>query len=203
MPLAKDNILYRGAKISKEEISKIKNYDLGALSLAKDNILYRGAKISRDEINKLKNYEKKKIDNLPYAIVFSRSFLSFSKDKKVAKEFLRQGYCDKNIFRVLYKLEKDDKSEYNLATHSDIEEIALIRDEKEVLFFPFSSFEVKKIKEINIDKEKGYEIHLLYLGKYLKEIENDKNITLNEIKLPDSEFKKQLTESNLIKKEKI
>ena len=90
-----------------------------------------------------------------------------------------------------------------MATHSDMEEIALIRDEKEVLFFPFSSFEVKKIKEINIDKEKGYEIHLLYLGKYLKEIENDKNIILNEIKLPDSEFKKQLTEFGLIKKEKI
>ena len=169
----------------------------------KDNILYRGAKISKEEISKIKNYEKRKIDNLPYAIVFSKSFLSFTKDKKVAKEFLMRGYCDENLFRVLYILEKDDKLEYNLATHSDIEELALIKDEREILFFPFSSFEVKKIKEINIDKEKGYEIHLLYLGKYLKEIENDKNITINEIKLPDSEFKKQLTEFGLIKKEKI
>ena len=74
-----------------------------------------------------------------------------------------RGYCNENLFRVLYIIEKDDKLEYNLATHSDIEEIALIRNKKEVLFFPFSSFEVKKIKEINIDKEKGYEIHLLYL----------------------------------------
>ena len=177
--------------------------NLGALPIAKNSILYRGAKISKDEIIKIKNYEKKKIKNLPYAIVFSRSFLSFSKDKNIAKKFLERGICGENLFRVLYIIEKDDKLEYNLSTHGDIEEIALIPDEKEVLFFPFSSFEVKKIKEINIDKEKGYEIHLLYLGKYLKEIENDKNIILNEIKLPDSEFKKQLTESNLIKKEKI
>ena len=44
---------------------------------------------------------------------------------------------------------------------------------------------------------------MLYLDKFLKEIENDKNITLNEIKLPDSEFKKQLTDFSLIEKEKI
>ena len=57
---------------------------LGSLSLAKDNLLYRGAKISNDEIIKINNYKKKKIKNLPYAIVFSRSFLSFSKDKSIA-----------------------------------------------------------------------------------------------------------------------
>ena len=190
--------------------------NLGALPLAKDNILYRGAKISKDEINKIQNYKKKKIKGLPYAIVFSRSFLSFTKEKKIADYFLGFGNYsknlfkvlyiiekNKNLFKVLYIIEKNDNLEYNLATHGDIEKIAFISKEKEVLFFPFSSFEVKDIKEINIGKEKGYEIDLLYLGKYLKEIENDKNITLNEIKIPDSEFKKQLTKSSLIKKEKI
>ena len=44
---------------------------------------------------------------------------------------------------------------------------------------------------------------ICYIYKYLKEIENDKNIILNEIKLPDSEFKKQLTDFSLIEKEKI
>ena len=37
-----------------------------------------------EEIIKINNYKKKKIKNLPYAIVFSRSFLSFSKDKSIA-----------------------------------------------------------------------------------------------------------------------
>ena len=51
--------------------------------------------------------------------------------------------------------------------------------------------------------EKKYEIKLLYLGKYLKEIENDKNLIINETKLPDSEFKKQLSEFGLVNKQKI
>ena len=61
----------------------------------------------------------------------------------------------------------------------------------------------KGINEISIENEKGYEIKLLYLGKYLKEIKKNKNLTINENKIPDSEFKKQLGEFGLIKKEKI
>ena len=72
-----------------------------------------------------------------------------------------------------------------------------------VLFFPFSSFAIKDIKEKNLGKYKRYEIRLLYLGKYLKDIEDDKNIIINEDKIPESEFKKQLTEFGLIKQEKI
>ena len=76
-------------------------------------------------------------------------------------------------------------------------------NEREVLFFPFSSFEIKDIKETKIGNENGYEIKLLYLGKYLKDIENDKNIIVNENKIPDTEFKKQLYETGLIEIEKI
>jgi len=93
--------------------------------------------------------------------------------------------------------------DYNLSTHGDIEKISSIPNEKEVLFFPFSSFEIKKIEEKNIGKEKRYEITLLYLGKYLKEIENNKNIINKENKIPESEFKKLLCEVGLIKPEKI
>jgi len=48
-----------------------------------------------------------------------------------------------------------------------------------------------------------YEIHLVYLGRYLKDIESDNNIILNENPIPDSEFKTQLFEYGLIKKEKM
>ena len=75
--------------------------------------------------------------------------------------------------------------------------------EREVLFFPFSSFEVKEIKDIKIGYETEYEIKLLYLGKYLKDFENDKNLVKKEIKIPDSEFTKSLSESGLIEKESI
>ena len=177
---------------------------LKSLPLATDNILYRGAKLSNDEIKKIKNFLEKKIEGLPCSIIFSRTFLSFSKDPSIAESYLSLNNTDKNVSKVMFILEKDDENvEYNLSTHSDIEKISYYPDEREVLFFPFSSFEIKDMNIINIGKEKGYEVKLLYLGKYLEDIENDKDITMNEYKIPDSEFKRQLTEFGLIKKEKI
>ena len=176
---------------------------LKSLSLASNNILYRGSKISNEEVIKIKSYLDKKNKDLPGSIVFSKSFLSFSKEREIAEGFLSYENKNKNLSKVLYILEKDDNIGYNLSTHGDIEKISFFPNEKEVLFFPFSSFEIKDIKEIKIGKEKRYEIKLLYLGKYLKEIEKNKIIMNKEIKIPDSEFKKQLCEFGLIRKEKI
>ena len=63
-------------------------------------------------------------------------------------------------------MEKDDNIGYNLSTHGDIEKISFFPNEREVLFFPFSSFEIKDIKETTLGNDKRYEIKLLYLGKY-------------------------------------
>jgi len=41
------------------------------------------------------------------------------------------------------KLEKDNNIGYSLSTHGDIENISFYPKEREVLFFPFSSFEIK------------------------------------------------------------
>ena len=191
---------------------------LKSLPLANNNILYRGSKISNEEIEKIKKYIKDKKEGLPSSIVFCKSFLSFSKIKQRAYEFLKIGsnkinninnnnnaQIDKNInlSKVLFILEKDDKIEYDLSTHGDIEKISFHPYEKEVLFFPFSSFEIKDIKQKNIRNEDIYEIKLKYLGKYLKDIENDENMIISEDQIPDSDFKKQLSELGLIKKEKI
>jgi len=54
-----------------------------------------------------------------------------------------------------------------------------------------------------MDNENIYEINLLYLDKYLKDIEDDKDIILNENKIPNTEFKKQLCETSIIKEEII
>ena len=61
-------ILYEGVK-------------LNSLPISSDKELYRGSKISKDEIKIIQNYLNKKINGLPGAIVFSKSFLSFSKDR--------------------------------------------------------------------------------------------------------------------------
>ena len=181
-------ILYEGIKLK-------------SLPLASNNILYRGSKITNYEIKQIKeNLERKKKD-LPGSIVFSKSFLSFTKDEIIAKNHMNKnkGIDNKNFFKVLYTIEKDDNLNYDLSTHSDIENISRYTTEREVLFFPFSSFEIKDLKETIIDDETIYEIKLLYLGKYLKEFENIDNTEFT--KIPDSDFKKEIV--GLIPKQKM
>ena len=176
---------------------------LKSLPLSEDKILYRGSKISNDEMIKIKNYFfKKPIKGMPGTIAFSRSFLSFLKYRNDAENFLQVGKANKNLLNVLFILEKDDNIYCNLMTHCDMEAVSLYPNYGEVLFFPFSFFEIKDIKEMEIYNEKIYEIRLLYLGNYLKDIENNNNINFIDNKIPDSEFKKQLFEYGLIKKEK-
>ena len=155
-----------------------------SIELSKDK-LFRGSKIKNSEIKKIKEYLKSKIENIPSSIVFSRTFLSFSKSKKEALKFTsfigntnviddnddedeneednndeNDGdnnneneednnieNNDNNLSEVLYILKKDknQKIDYDLANHADIENISALSYEKEELFFPFAPFEVKAI----------------------------------------------------------
>ena len=195
----KDNLTF--IKVLYEGI-KLKSF-----SLASYTTLYLCSSISNQEIEKIKNYLENKNPNLPSLIVFSRSFLSFYKEKKQAEYFLRWSPYNSGLSKVIYILEKDRNYGYNLATHADLEIISFDERERSVLFFPFSSFEVKNINiNINTNDSKYktiYEITLKYLGNYLIDIENDNNITLKENLIPESEFKKQLFAAGLFSEENI
>ena len=156
------------------------------LPLSADKILYRAAKMPQIELEKIKNsFIKKQL------IFFSKVFLSFTPDMQLAKHFMGNS-------NVYFILEINNKIGYNLMSHCETSQVSLFPNEREVLFFPFSAFEIKEINEKKIDGKDVYEIKLLYLVKYIKDIENSKN----EISLPDSEFKKQLMDLGLIKKER-
>ena len=176
---------------------------LRSFPLASKKVLYRGSKISNNELVKIKNFLNNKIPGLPGSIVFSRSFLSFSKEKKLAEKFLNNSNNNKDLSKVLYVLENDNNLGYDLSTHGDIEKISFYPNEKEVLFFPFSSFEIKSVNQFYKNNELIYEIKLIYLGKYLKEIEDDPTLTLMPLPLPESEFRTQLLNNDIIPKEKI
>ena len=64
----------------------------------------------------------------------------------MAEYFIGQLKENEKLSKVVFILKKDDTLEYNLATHTGIQEISLVPSEKEVLFFPFSSFAIKKIQ---------------------------------------------------------
>jgi len=183
--------LYKGVELESLKLAQ----------LASNEFLYRGSKLKKKEINDIYENKKKKIPGLPSSIIFSKVFLSFSRKEEVAMEFIPK---DINIDeeRVFFRLKKDDNINYSLSTHADlhIDNISVFDKEEEVLFFPFSSFSVDDIKPVN----NIYYIELNYLGKYLQDIKNDEKFKKKEeIILPDSEFKKEITKSHLIEPEKI
>ena len=107
-----------------------KGLSLKLLSLASEKELYRGSKISEDEVNKIKDYLKNKKPSLPAAIVFSKSFLSFTKDINITKNFLGNAL-------TIYILENDGTINYSLATHADIENISFLKKKRKYYFFLF------------------------------------------------------------------
>jgi hypothetical protein len=151
--------------------------------------LYRCQLISNAEMDVL---EKNKM------LVYSRCFLSFSKDKNKAIQFLKKG---NNYLTPVMLIINATNLDEAFSSNADIEHFS-IYDEKEVLFFPFSSFIVdEKIKMTNINNINTKIVYLNYLGKYRKEIEqkicslNDNNI--KELLSKDSKFVKDISSSNL------
>ena len=67
---------------------------------------------------------------------------------------------------------------------------------------PFFSFVIQEITETTKGNAKINEIRQLYLGKYLKEIEEKKGLINKVTDLPDSKFKTQISEFGLVKKKK-
>ena len=184
-------VLYEGIKLQ-------------SLCIASNTILYRGSRIANKEIEIIKDYLDKRNSDFPNTIVFSKSFLSFTKEKKIAENFIFTTENKSNgLVKVLFILEKNEDIDYSLSTHADIEKISYYPNEKEVLFFPFSSFEIQEVQQKNINNEIMYEIKILYLGKYLKQFINNKIFIENENIIPNSEFKKEIIKFGLIKQENI
>jgi len=177
--------------------------ELESFPLASNKTLYRGGKLSNDEIEKIQFYFQNKNKDLPSVILFSKTFLSFTKSKEVGIRFLKKLSNKENFSKILFELENNNKMDYTLSTHVDIEDISFFPSEKEVLFLPFSSFGIKEIKEIDFENEKIYNIKLLYLGKYLIDFKEDKNL-IEQVKcLPNSDFKDEIMKTGIINKEDI
>ena len=89
--------------------------------------------------------------------------MSFSLDKNIAMDFMKRKTLTEDTVRCLYILKGENAIDKN-ATNADLSDISFYEDEKEILLFPFSVYEIADIKE-----EKGYyEIYLNILGKYKK-----------------------------------
>ena len=151
-----------------------KGVEINSLNPYKGQYLYRGSVINKKEIEKIKQYQNK--GKLSSIVVFSKAFLSFSEDVSEAKNYL--GVSDETKIGILFILENNNK---NLReSNANIQNFSVFPNEKEILFFPGTSFIIKRIRETN---DNNIEMFLNYNGKFkekYKNIYNDKN-KLNDL----------------------
>jgi hypothetical protein len=178
-------LLYSGLLINNFNFSYSKN-------------LYRGALIKREEIeNLIKHMKKAKNSNIPCGLIYSKAFMSFSLDEKVAMHFMQNKNPTEKDVRVLYILESL-KYEDNILmnkneTNADLSEISFFEDEKEILLFPFSIYEISNI----IKKEYYYIIYMNILGKYKKNYHLESQLDLIK-SISRSKYIRNLQQNSLL-----
>ena len=155
-----------------------------------DKELFRGGTITKDELKYINNSLDNKKENLPGCICYNRSYLSTSKDKNIALSYIRNKPSDNNKVKVLYRIQPVNDIYKDNATNVDIEKISFFQHEKEILFFPFSCFEIASFELIENDY---YQINLVYLGKYKNKIKVTE-------KIPESKLTKAILSSTIIDK---
>ena len=119
-------------------------------------ILYRGIEL---DYSSLLEYERAKDK-----IILFTAFTSMSESEKVAKNIF--GFFEveeKEKFSVIFYVTNLYKNNSWIPTGINIQEIAKLQSEKEIIYQPFSFYYVKDVK-INI-KEKIAEIYLETVGK--------------------------------------
>jgi len=140
-----------------------------SLSISEDNYLFRGTQMTKNKIeNIIKKFEewKKKVDkSLPSFLLYSRCFLSFVKDKNKILSIVRE--LDNNFYNVVFILKNDSNITNKYTSNIEIE--------KEVLFFPYSTFCLENIYKGEFNGKECVIINLEYLGKYSNIFDNIKN----------------------------
>ena len=124
--------------------------------------------MSRDEVADIRKlfeeWKNKKDYNLPSFLLYSRTFLSFTKIKGKIKQFL--GKTDDDFYGIVFILKNTKKVPNLYSSNADIEYLSIYPDEKEVLFFPYTTFCLKNIYKKEFENQNCIFIELDYLGLY-------------------------------------
>ena len=132
--------------------------------------LYRGTKLEKFEIQILKDIIMQKKASKEVPIIYSTSFLSFSTDNKIAfllgNRRISSSANNTVIIKLRYLKWGDDYK--ILKTNAFLKDISAFHSENEVLFFPFSSFELVNVDEYG----NGTLIVLDYSLRFKEKVEN-------------------------------
>ena len=134
----------------------------------------------------------------PKAILYGYSFFSFYYDESLFDNmignFKKKNSNDEVIIKIILEGTQNLR---NVSNNTIInKELSYFEDEKEILFFPFSCFEIKKIDK---DNEKHYTIILNYLSRDIFNNEDNRYLS----KEPENEISKVILNSGLIDKESL
>ena len=167
-----NNSLMKGEWVNYNIFIKMmyKGIKLNSLSSSFNKNFYRGQLISKEEYDKINNY----LYNNNKELIYSRCFLSFSKKKETAFSFLYKSDSE-NIISILLVINSIVNNE-TYASNANVKDFSFYEGEEEVLFFPYSSFIVESIEEIDYYKK----IQLSYMGAYKNEIK-DEYLKINNI----------------------
>ena len=117
--------------------------------------------------------EERQNSNIPVALIYSKAFMSFSLDINVAMGFMKRKKPSEIEVRVLYILRTDETNNKEKvlinknATNADLTDISYFENEKEILLFPFSVYEINDVQK----EDDFYIIYLNILVKYKENID--------------------------------
>ena len=144
------------------------------------NELYSGAKFSNYEIKEIKEIIENKKKSNKYK-VFAKRFISFSESKAIALQHKRLQFY--NTLLILNLNDDTNILNNNIPkAYGKVVKLSKINEEDEVLFFPYSCFEISNIKQID---KNDYVIKMSYadinINKPIIEKESQKEENQNEI----------------------
>ena len=108
--------------------------------------VYRGTYLTPELINELKPFKK----------MVNSSFWSSSKDYEEALDFLLKSNINNTLICI-----KSQKSNIDI----DNEELSEFLEEQEVLFIPYTLFEITKVEMKTIENKMVYVVHLIDLNE--------------------------------------
>ena len=148
--------------------------------------------MTKNEIENIKKkFEEWKLKgdkSFPSFLLYSKCFLSFSKDENQILKYM--GNKDEKFHDIVLILKNNYNITNKYSSNADIEFLSANTQEREVLFFPYSTFCLENIYKGEYKTKKCIIINLEYLGKYSNIFNNIKN---------DANFKKNLVNFSIIK----
>ena len=167
--------------------------------------LYKGIVVDKNKWEIFLKEFKETKNNLPTAILYGSSFFSFYKDENIVKKSKENRKGETQRFDIFIWLELEGIKNFRFIKNQVTidKEISFYNSYDEILFFPFTCFEIKQIKKIQKknDEKDEYIMTLNYLEKYTNLFTTQEKKTFENV--PENEYSKMVIKSGLIDEESI